>query len=231
MKHDTALKMGTGSGVHGASGRGQPPREARRRAPVPTSPAGACPPFSYGRVGTLMCIGTVLIGSAGCVREATTVTPSNEPGAATFSEEQAAVAEQRQHALIERWQSPISKVVVTRDDIAQFRDRRAGDILRRLPGVVMSSPGTKNRSARLRGLGTQYTQVLINGERISGSGEKRQFELDRIPADMIERIEIIKNPSAEFSSDAVAGIVNIILRQAPDPGIYQLLEELRRRRE
>ncbi len=181
-----------------------------------------------GRVGILLYIGMLLIGCGGCVREVATAPLSNEPGSAAFSAEQAAYAEQRQQALIERWRSPISKVIVTRDDITQFRDRRAGDILRRLPGVVMSSPGVKNRSARLRGLGTQYTQVLINGERISGGGEKREFELDRIPADMIERIEIIKNPSAEYSSDAVAGIVNIILRQAPGPGVQELMEELRR---
>lgn len=182
------------------------------------------------RAGVLTCIGTLLIGCSGCIREATTLPASNKPGTAAFSAEQAASLDQREEALIARWRSPVSKVIVTRDDIAQFRDRRAGDILRRLPGVMMSSPGIKNRSARLRGLGTQYTQVLINRERISGGGEKRQFELDRIPADMIEQIEIIKNPSAEYSSDAVAGIVNIILRQAPDPGLHQLLNELPKRR-
>lgn len=178
-----------------------------------------------------LCLGLCLIGGNGCVREATTLPPSNEPGSAAFSVEQAALTEQRRQALIERWKSPISNVIVTRDDIAQFRDRRAGDILRRLPGVTMSSPGLKNRSSRFRGLGTQYTQILVNGERISGGGERREFELDRIPADMIEQIELIKNPTAEYGTDAVAGIVNIVLRRAPDPGLTQLLEELDRRSE
>lgn len=187
-------------------------------------------PAKTGRARLLTTFGgaIVLMAITGCLRPATSVNSSDNAGTDGYSAEQDANIRQRQHALLERWSSPIAKVIVTRDDIAQFRDRRAGDILRRLPGVAMSSPGVKNRSARLRGLGTQYTQVLINGERISGGGEKREFELDRIPADMIERIEIIKNPSAAYSSDAVAGIVNIILRRAPDPGSFDWLKEIER---
>jgi len=168
----------------------------------------------------------------GCVRSATPLMASDEVVTANYSAEQETNVQQRQQALLDRWSSPIAKVIVTRDDIAQFRDRRASDILRRVPGLFMGSPvGGRGRSARIRGLGTQYTQILVNGERISGSGEKRQFELDRIPADMIERIEVIKSPSAEYSSDAVAGIVNVILREAPDPRVQELLDELRRGRE
>lgn len=167
---------------------------------------------SWLRVGVALGMGLQLVLALACVRDASRMPSSEEAGPAAYSLEQAANIEQRRQALQERRDSPISKVIIPREDIVQFRDRRAGDILRRLPGVVMSSPGFKNRSARLRGIGTQYTQILVNGERISGSGERRQFELDRIPADMIERIEVIKSPSAEYSSDAVAGIINIILR-------------------
>lgn len=170
----------------------------------------------------------ICLAMAGCARTASPFADDDRPS--NFSTEQDANIRQRQQALLERWSSPIAKVIVTRDDIAQFRDRRASDIMRRLPGMFMGSPA-RGRSTRLRGIGTQYTQILVNGERISGSGERRQFELDRIPADMIERIEVIKSPTAEYSSDAVAGIVNIILRQAPDPSVQELMDELRRRRE
>ena len=176
--------------------------------------------------GTALCL-----AAFGCVRSPVPLMSSDGDGTPSFSAEQDAHSRQREAAILERWSSPIAKVIVTRDDIAQFRDRRASDILRRLPGVFMGSPGGgKGRPARLRGIGTQYTQILVNGERISGSGERRQFELDRIPADMIERIEVIKSPSAEYSSDAVAGIVNITLRQAPDPRVQELMDELRRGR-
>lgn len=171
----------------------------------------------------------VLAIIVGCTRSAGLYPMASDTGV-TYSAEHEAQIQQRRDALLERMSSPIAKVIVTRDDIAQFRDRRASDIVRRLPGVFMGSP-VRGRSARLRGIGSQYTQILVNGERISGSGEKRQFELDRIPADMIERIELIKSPSAEYSSDAVAGIVNIILRRAPDLGVQDLLDQWQSRRE
>jgi iron complex outermembrane receptor protein len=179
------------------------------------------------RTGAAVGMGMQVVLAMACVRDTSHMASSEEAGSTAASLEQATHIEQRHEILQERQDSAISKVIVTREDIVQFRDRRAGDILRRLPGVVMSSPGVKNRSARLRGLGKQYTQVLINGERISGGGQKRDFELDRIPADMIERIEIIKSPSAEYNSDAVAGIVNIILRQPPAGGVFELMEERR----
>jgi outer membrane receptor for ferrienterochelin and colicins len=146
----------------------------------------------------------------------TDVSLTEGPGPAQFSLEKIEYVEQRHQGLQQRHDSNISKVIITREDIVQFRDRRAGDVLRRMPGLFMGGPPGENRDVRLRGLDKEYTQILINGERIAGGGEKREFELDRIPTDMIERIEIIKNPSAEYGSDAVAGIVNIVLRGAPN---------------
>jgi len=148
--------------------------------------------------------------------ESTDMTATEESTPTQFSLEKIEAVEQRHQGLQQRHDSNISKVIVTREDIVQFRDRRAGDILRRLPGVFMGGSPGENRDVRLRGLDKEYNQILINGERISGGGEKREFELDRIPADMIERIEIIKNPSAEYGSDAVAGVINIVLRGAPN---------------
>lgn len=148
-------------------------------------------------------------------QEDRTMTVADESVPTQFSLEKIELVEQRHQGLQQRQESNISKVIITREDIVQFRDRRAGDILRRLPGLFMGGPPGENRDVRLRGLDKEYNQILVNGERISGGGEKREFELDRIPADMIERIEIIKNPSAEYGTDAVAGLVNIVLRGAP----------------
>lgn len=166
--------------------------------------------------------------ATGCLRSGTPPLVSDADATAGYSDGQDTNIRERREGLLERWSNPIAKVIITRNDIAQFRDRRASDILRRLPGVFVEPPvGGRGRSARLRGIGAQYTQILVNGERISGGSERRHFELDRIPAEMIEQIELIKNPSAEYGSDAVAGIVNIILRQAPDPRRHTLLDELR----
>lgn len=166
-------------------------------------------------IGATVLAGLFVIVASTWAEEPSEVTTAEDTGPVQLSLEKIALEEQRHKSLKERKDSPISKVIISREDIVQFRDRRAGDLLRRLPGVFVGGPPGEHRDVRLRGLDKEYNQILINGERVSGGGEKREFELDRIPVDMIERIEIVKNPSAEYSSDAVTGIVNIVLRQAP----------------
>src|SRR3546814_2464462 len=68
--------------------------------------------------------------------------------------------------------------------------------------------------AQRRGLGGGYTQVRINGKKGPGAGDDRSFWVDRIPAEMVDRIEILRSNSANRSGDAVAGAINIILRDA-----------------
>jgi outer membrane receptor protein involved in Fe transport len=76
---------------------------------------------------------------------------------------------------------------------------------------------------RLRGLDPAYTQILINGEQVPGAGSgsgtfgngaEGAFFVDRIPAELIERVEIVRGASANRSGDAVAGTINIVLRDA-----------------
>ncbi|MBI3887279.1 MAG: TonB-dependent receptor, partial [Opitutae bacterium] len=74
-------------------------------------------------------------------------------------------------------------------------------------------------STSLRGLGPEATLVLINGRRVApypvGNGGTTAFvDLNSIPLNAIERIEILKDgASATYGADAVAGVVNIILRR------------------
>ena len=68
--------------------------------------------------------------------------------------------------------------------------------------------------AQLRGLDPGYTQILINGKKVPGAGDDRSFFVDRIPAELVEHIEIVRSTSANRSGDAVAGALNIVLRDA-----------------
>lgn len=108
-----------------------------------------------------------------------------------------------------------NKIIVDEAKIVQFNDATAGEVLRRIAGVTFTGEPSEGKNVRLRGLDTAYTQVLINGQRVPGSGEKREFEIDLIPANMIERIEIIRTPTANIDSQGIAGTINIILKQTP----------------
>ncbi len=80
-------------------------------------------------------------------------------------------------------------------------------MLKRLPGVTIQGRPGRGGAIRLRGLGNGYTQILLDGERVPPG-----FSLDSIPPDQIERIEILRAPTAETGARAIAGTINIVTR-------------------
>lgn len=96
----------------------------------------------------------------------------------------------------------------------RFEPLTVGDMLKRVPSVAFVSDVLEYDGARLRGLDPGYTQVLVNGKKVPGAGDDRSFFVDRIPAELVERVEIVRNTSANRSGDAVAGALNIVLRDA-----------------
>ena len=116
-------------------------------------------------------------------------------------------------AIQERKESSYAKTVITRKEMEELGGQTAADVLRRLPRIYFTGPPTKNKDVRMAGLDKEFQNVLIDGNRPPGGGEKREFALDRIPIEQIERIEVLKNPTAAYDADAIAGIVNIILKE------------------
>jgi iron complex outermembrane recepter protein len=108
-------------------------------------------------------------------------------------------------------------LVYDADYFQRFEPLTAGDALKRVPSVTFLSDVIESDGARLRGLEPGYTQILINGEKVPGSNADRSFFLDRIPAELIKQVEIIRSSSARRTGDAVAGTLNIVLRDG-----YQL---------
>jgi TonB-dependent receptor len=97
----------------------------------------------------------------------------------------------------------------------RFEPDTVGDMLKRVPGAAFVGTDIMEfDDVQLRGLGNGYTQVLINGKKVPGAGDDRTFFVDRIPAEMVDYIEIKRSASANRSGDAVAGAVNIVLRDA-----------------
>ena len=107
----------------------------------------------------------------------------------------------------DRRQSTASKIIVGRDEIERFGDSTMGELLKRLPGVTMPGRPGRGGAPRMRGLGGGYTQILIDGE-----PAPRGFSLDELSPEQIERIEILRAPTAETGARAIAGTINIITR-------------------
>lgn len=100
------------------------------------------------------------------------------------------------------------------DYFQRFEPLTAGDALKRVPSVTFLSDVLESDGARMRGLAPAYTQILIDGERVPGAGVDRSFFVDRIPAELIESVEIVRGSSANRSGDAIAGTINIKLRDS-----------------
>lgn len=105
-------------------------------------------------------------------------------------------------------------LVYGEDYFQRFEPLTAGDALKRVPSVTFLSDVIESDGARLRGLDPGYTQILINGEKVPGSNADRSFFLDRIPAELVKQVEIVRSSSARRTGDAVAGTLNIVLRDA-----------------
>jgi outer membrane receptor for ferrienterochelin and colicins len=102
-----------------------------------------------------------------------------------------------------------TKIVVSQEEILRNGDTTIGEVLKRLPGVTVGGVQGRGGDIRMRGLGSGYTQILLNGEP-SPAG----FSLDSLSPDMIERIEIMRAATAEYSTQAIAGAINIVLKRA-----------------
>jgi outer membrane receptor for ferrienterochelin and colicins len=118
----------------------------------------------------------------------------------------------------QRRQSTAAKIVIGREEIDRFGDSTVGEVLKRLPGVTMRArPGAAGRP-RMRGLGGGYTQILIDGQRVPPG-----FSLESLTPDQIERIEILRAPTAETGARAIGGTINIITRE----GFKRRINDLR----
>ena len=119
-------------------------------------------------------------------------------------------------AQAERRTAAVQKIVISETEVERYGDATVGDVLRRLPGMSFTGPAGVTKDIRIRGLDKGYTQFLINGEPVPAAKKERQIQVDRLPADMIERIEIIRSPGALYDAGGIGGTVNIVLKSRAD---------------
>jgi outer membrane receptor for ferrienterochelin and colicins len=110
-----------------------------------------------------------------------------------------------------------TKVVVTAEEIKKNGDTTLAEVLKRQPGITIGGVQGRGGDIRMRGLGSGYTQILVNGEPAPPG-----FSMDQVSPDAVERIEIMRAATAEFSTQAIAGAINIVLKRAIATGQREL---------
>ncbi len=113
---------------------------------------------------------------------------------------------------------PITIYVITREEILQNGYTTLVDVMKSLPGVRVSQPGSGELGEMfsMRGfLGNSYTKIMVNGITIKPSVTIGMPLEAQLPIRQAERIEIIFGPSsAVYGADAAAGVINIITKEA-----------------
>ena len=107
--------------------------------------------------------------------------------------------------------------VVSSDQIGRFPDANIGDAIKRIPGITMQNDQGEARNIIIRGMAAGLNSVTLNGERIpSAEGDNRNIQMDLIPSDMIQTVEVHKAILPNMDADAIGGSVNLVTRTAPN---------------
>lgn len=106
--------------------------------------------------------------------------------------------------------------VVSADQVGKFPDSNIGDALKRISGINVQYDQGEARFGQVRGTSADLSSVTINGNRIpSAEGDTRNVQLDLIPADMIQTIEVNKVVTPDMDGDAIGGSINLVTKNSP----------------
>ncbi|PJG43805.1 TonB-dependent receptor [Acinetobacter tandoii] len=112
--------------------------------------------------------------------------------------------------------SAIAKTIINREEMLKYGDQSVSDALRRAAGFQMpsgSGPRGPGGASGMRFRGGGAPIFMINGEPVQGGPRGGMSIIDTLTPDMIERIEITKQPSVTQASVAASAVINIILKE------------------
>jgi len=112
----------------------------------------------------------------------------------------------------------VDRKTFTVDEVLAAAGGSVSDLLENIPSIEVTTDG----EISLRG--NSSVEVWINGKASGLTSDNRAEILQQIPAESIERIEVIDNPSAKYSPEGTAGIINIILKRDRRAGYYGSLQ-------
>ncbi len=135
------------------------------------------------------------------------------------SDKQEVVSASRSSKFVE--DLPVTVYVITREEILQNGYTSLADVLKSVPGIKVSQPGSaiEGETFLMRGLfGNYYTKILVDNVPVQPSVVSGMPIGDQLPIRQAERIEIILGPaSAVYGADALAGVINIVTMTSERP--------------
>lgn len=114
--------------------------------------------------------------------------------------------------------------IVPEEAIQRTPDLTVADVTRRVNGlsVTTDNSGQADRTI-IRGMDPKYNYTLVNGIKIPSPGDRSRYvPLSLFPADLVQRIEVYKNLDPAMEGDAIGGVVNMVLRNAPEQPLFKV---------
>ncbi|MGI9233289.1 MAG: TonB-dependent receptor [Woeseiaceae bacterium] len=99
--------------------------------------------------------------------------------------------------------------VLDSDAMGQFPDQNVAESLKRLSGVTVENDQGEGRYVVIRGMDPDLNATSINGLRASAAEPRRAMQLDVIPSDVLDGLEIHKTLTADMDGDAIGGSINV----------------------
>ena len=108
--------------------------------------------------------------------------------------------------------------IIGAKSIQLLPDITVGNVLQRVSGVsVVRNASGDGQFAIIRGMDKRYNYTLVNGIKIPSPDNKNRYvPMDIFPADLLERLEVVKALTPSMEGDAIGGAMNMVMRSAPD---------------
>lgn len=158
------------------------------------------------------------LGSVAQEREATVAGGKIDLGTIRLAEDSKMLQEVTVEGIRSQMRFELDRKVFSVDANIAAAGQSASELLESIPSVEVDQDG----EVSLRG--NSSVTVWINGKESGLTADNRAQILEQIPAETIDRIEVITNPSAKYSPEGTAGIINIVLKKDRKAGYYGSVE-------
>jgi hypothetical protein len=114
--------------------------------------------------------------------------------------------------------------IIPEEAIQSSTDMTVADVTRRVNGLSVTTDNSgQTDHTIIRGMDPKYNYTLVNGIKIPSPGDHTRYvPLSIFPADLVQRVEVYKNLTPEMEGDAIGGVVNLVLRNAPEQPLLRV---------
>lgn len=107
---------------------------------------------------------------------------------------------------------------VTAEDVGKLPDQNVAEAIQRIPGAAIQRDNGEGNFVSIRGLGPEFVRATVNGRTIASTAGGREFNFDVLASETINRLALIKTPSAQLEEGGIGGTIDLQTARPLDMG-------------